>query len=163
MGTYPRSQNATFFSWQGTTSQGWVKAGTGSGSLAPSRTGYVGLPARHIIGVAGNHDFEFQRHPEAYRGLPWHYLENSGIELDGLTFWGSPWTPPFFNWAFMAEEDKLRSMFAKIPKHVDVLITHGPPAGILDRNYHGHGCGSTALSGKVLKGAPRASCLRPHS
>jgi Icc-related predicted phosphoesterase len=123
--------------------------------LGPFADWLRGLPARHVIGVAGNHDFEFQRHPEAYRGLPWHYLENSGIELDGLTFWGSPWTPPFFNWAFMAEEDKLRSMFAKIPKHVDVLITHGPPAGILDRNYHGHGCGSTALSGKVLKVAPR--------
>jgi Icc-related predicted phosphoesterase len=113
------------------------------------------LPVRHILGVAGNHDFEFQKAPEAYRGLPWHYLDNDGIELDGLTFWGSPWTPPFMNWAFMAEEPKLRSMFAKIPQHVDVLITHGPPAGIRDRNYDGKSCGSTALATKVLRVAPR--------
>src|SRR6266542_178729 len=82
------------------------------------------LQARHIIGIAGNHDFEFQRAPEAYRGLPWHYLEDTGIELAGLSFWGSPWTPPFFNWAFMAEEDELRSIFGKIPHKLDVLITH---------------------------------------
>jgi len=114
-----------------------------------------GLQARHIIGVAGNHDWEFQRSPEAYKGLPWHYLENSGITLEGLTFWGSPWTPLFMNWAFMEQEDKLKHMFGKIPKHVDVLITHGPPAGIRDRNYHGQSCGSTALASKVLKVAPR--------
>jgi predicted phosphodiesterase len=123
--------------------------------LGPFKDWLGGLPARHIVGVAGNHDWTAQNAPEVYRGLPWHYLDNAEIALEGLTFFGSPWTPPFYNWAFMAEENKLRSMFAKIPKHVDVLITHGPPAGIRDRNNHGNSCGSSALANKVFKVAPR--------
>lgn len=56
------------------------------------------------------------------------------MELEGLKFWGSPWTPVFFNWAFNLERgDALAERWARIPEDTDVLITHGPPAGIRDK------------------------------
>ena len=61
------------------------------------------------------------------------YLEDSGVVIDGLKFWGSPWTPEFFDWAFNARRGlQLFDKWQKIPLDTDVLITHGPPAGILD-------------------------------
>jgi hypothetical protein len=86
------------------------------------------LPHRHKIVVAGNHDFLFQQEPakarEMFAGLT--YLEDSACTIDGVTFWGSPWTPIFFEWAFMLPRGPLlEEKWALIPAHgVDVLITH---------------------------------------
>ncbi|SET92014.1 Predicted phosphoesterase [Marinobacter segnicrescens] len=94
------------------------------------------LPHRHKIVIAGNHDWVFQEAPELARETLTHaiYLEDSGVELDGLRFWGSPWTPQFLNWAFMLERGQaLREKWQLIPKNTDVLITHGPPRGIGDQ------------------------------
>ena len=61
------------------------------------------LPHRHKIVIAGNHDSLLQESPEL--ALPALsnaiYLQDSGVELEGLRFWGSPWTPTFMNWWFM--------------------------------------------------------------
>ena len=68
------------------------------------------------------------------------YLEDSGIEIDGVRFWGSPWTPNFMDWAFMLDRDELLyQKWKAIPEHTDVLITHGPPKGIGDLVAM-HGC-----------------------
>lgn len=96
------------------------------------------LPHAHKIVVAGNHDFLFQHEPEKARVLfASHnllYLEDSACTIDGVTFWGSPWTPVFFDWAFMlARGAALAEKWALVPERgVDVLITHGPPHGVLD-------------------------------
>ncbi|MCK7548903.1 metallophosphatase domain-containing protein [Marinobacter koreensis] len=95
----------------------------------------AGLPHRHKILIAGNHDWCFQDEPEEARDLLKHacYLQDGGIEIEGFRFWGSPWTPVFFNWAFNLERgEALAERWARIPENLDVLITHGPPAGILD-------------------------------
>jgi hypothetical protein len=35
---------------------------------------------------------------------------------DGLKFWGSPWTPKFFDWAFMRQPgEEMRKVWAQIP------------------------------------------------
>lgn len=63
------------------------------------------------------------------------YLENTDYICKGLKFWGSPITPSFHRqyWAFNADRgDEIKRTWAKIPSDVDVLITHGPPYGILD-------------------------------
>lgn len=96
---------------------------------------FASLPHRHKILIAGNHDWCFQDEPDDARRLlrHAHYLQDSGLELEGLRFWGSPWTPIFFNWAFNLERGPaLAERWARIPDGLDVLITHGPPAGILD-------------------------------
>lgn len=103
--------------------------------------------AKHIILVPGNHDKLFQVDTESaikMYGFA-HVLIDEGVIIEGKTFWGSPWTPPFFNWSFMAEESQLAKTYESIPKTIDVLITHGPPYGILDPGHDGSHAGSKAL------------------
>lgn len=62
-----------------------------------------GLPHRWKIVVAGNHDRFFEKQPEmarAYLEPDVIYLQDSGCEIEGLRFWGSPWQPWFMDWAF---------------------------------------------------------------
>jgi len=95
------------------------------------------LPHRWKIVVAGNHDRFFEQQPEiarAYLEPEIIYLQDSGCEIGGLRFWGSPWQPWFNDWAFNLPRKGagLREKWNLIPMDTDVLITHGPPYGILD-------------------------------
>lgn len=94
------------------------------------------LPHRYKIIIAGNHDLLFEAYPEMARARLKHavYLENSGVEALGLLFWGSPVQPTFHNWAFNIDRGSaIRRHWKKIPFETDVLITHGPPFGTLDK------------------------------
>jgi len=109
------------------------------------------------IGIAGNHDFVAQRWPSVFRSLPWIYLDNEAVELDGLLtsgerlkLWGSAWTPRFGPWAFMASEYELAELWSRIPDDVDVLLTHGPPVGFRDRTLDRIAAGSRSLRERVL-------------
>ena len=91
---------------------------------------------QHRVLIAGNHDFAFEQSPrEIRRMLPKNvsYLEDSGAKIGGLQFWGSPVTPYFHNWAFNRRRHIINAHWEKIPQTVDVLVTHGPPYGLLDR------------------------------
>lgn len=94
------------------------------------------LPHKHKVVVAGNHDWIFQRQPrEALALVPEGvaYLQDSEVMIDGLRFYGSPWQPAFGYWAFnLPRGEQLRRVWAKIPDDTDVLVTHGPPYGVLD-------------------------------
>jgi Icc-related predicted phosphoesterase len=47
-----------------------------------------------------------------------------------LTFYGSPWQPTFYDWAFnLDRQEPCAAKWRQIPDGVDVLITHGPPLG----------------------------------
>ena len=95
-------------------------------------------PHRYKVVIAGNHDLMFERHPRAARELLSNaiYLENSGTELDGLKIWGSPVQPEFNNWAFnVARGAAIRRFWKMIPEDTDVLMTHGPPFGVLDKSH----------------------------
>ena len=80
------------------------------------------------------------------------YLQDSGVEIDGIKFWGSPVTPPFMQWAFMRKPDKIVLHWDAIPDDTDVLITHGPAKGTGDFVYNrwndsGHrGCDDLLLA-----------------
>ncbi len=90
-------------------------------------------PARKIIGVAGNHDFIFERAPFLVpRSLPWIYLQDSGAQFEGLRIWGTPWQPMFFDWAFNGDPATLRRQWSLIPDDTDILVAHGPPLGYGD-------------------------------
>ncbi len=93
------------------------------------------LPHRHRLFVAGNHDrcLEHERADvvAAWPGVT--FLEDSGVVIDGVAFWGSPWTPEFLDWSFMLPRGAaLAAKWALIPPGTAVLITHGPPQRILD-------------------------------
>jgi len=93
---------------------------------------------RTVTKLMGNHDWFAQNQPERMRelaeaaGVVW--LDDTGIECDGVKFWGSPITLRFHDWAFMRDPGSdIEKHWALIPENTDVLITHGPPFGILDR------------------------------
>jgi Icc-related predicted phosphoesterase len=117
-------------------------------------------PYRHKVFIAGNHDFLAERNPALFRSLiplPCHYLENEGIEIEGIQIWGSPITPWFFDWAFNRQRGKeIRSYWEAIPPETDLLVTHGPPYGIRDLNLHGTLTGCEDLNQRIWEVAPRA-------
>ena len=107
------------------------------------------LPYRHKIFIAGNHDDCML--DATLEGLPdnVHYLHDSGITIDDVSFYGAP---------MLAKMEKGRmqlvEQYDRIPDKVDVLITHRPPLDILDGNGTIH-YGSAALLSKVLAVKPR--------
>ena len=87
---------------------------------------FCDLPYPQKIFICGNHD-------ECLYGATIdrldgnvHYLCNSGIEIEGLKFYGVP--------MFMGDciTDRQTRHYANIPDDTDILITHTPPFGILD-------------------------------
>lgn len=95
------------------------------------------------IFIAGNHDRCFDPKfgtnewlkPLLNKYNHLTYLEDSGIETFGLKIWGSPWTPWFHGdyWAFNKYRgDDIDQIWKRIPFGTDILVTHGPPAYILD-------------------------------
>lgn len=117
------------------------------------------MPHRYKLLVAGNHDFPFERcNKKKARTLVKQaiYLENSGVELFGLKFWGSPWQPEFYHWAFnLPRGQPLAEIWSLIPDDTDVLITHTPPYGILDHLDTGRHVGCVDLTHALRRVQPK--------
>lgn len=104
----------------------------------------------HKVFIAGNHDFHFDRvtQQEISELIPadLHYLNDSGVIIEGLKIWGSPVQPRFFDWAFNRDRGAdIARHWEMIPKATDILITHGPPFGILDETVSGMNVGCEDL------------------
>lgn len=120
---------------------------------------FAGHPHKFKIFIAGNHDRSFDvKFPRSNRDNEWlkdvhkriedfglTYLENSGVDILGVKFWGSPITPDFYPkmWAFNCPRGaEINKYWKMIPLDTDVVITHGPPEFKLDtvveRNGFGH-------------------------
>ena len=118
------------------------------------------VPAARVVGVAGNHDFIFERKPDLVpRTLRWDYLQDGGAEVGGLKVYGTPWQPWFHDWAFNLYEEELVKKWAKVPDGTDVLVCHGPPFGFGDA-AEGPGTsnrrtGSPGLLRRIEEVAPR--------
>lgn len=128
------------------------------GELEDFAAWYSGQPHVHKILVAGNHDFCFQDEPAAARRRceGFYYLQDEGIELLGLKFYGSPWQPRFHDWAFNLDRGPaLTAVWAKVPDELDVLITHSPPYGILDRTLRGTNVGCEEMLKRVEQVKPK--------
>jgi len=122
------------------------------------------LPHKYKLFVAGNHDWFWDENaPTHFRswalfkpystaemlrrhGPSLTYLQDSGVEIEGLKFWGSPWSKEFgFNnkWAFnfpkLGDGSHETNTWNKIPADTNVLITHTPPVNILDSGYEDQG------------------------
>jgi Icc-related predicted phosphoesterase len=117
-------------------------------------------PARSIIGIAGNHEFVGETDPGALRDLDWHYLQDESIEIGGMSFFGSPWTSRFQEWAFMLSEEELAERWERIPEGIDVVCVHSPPLGYGDW-ISGHAIGSPSLLAAIDERAPKL-CVFGH-
>lgn len=103
-----------------------------------------------IVLIAGNHCHIFEKAPLLIPKLPVYYLENSGVELNGLKIWGSPYSTQFGQWAFMDTDARLQQYWEKIPDDTNILLTHGPAYGILDWSRFGNEhTGSKTLLNKI--------------
>lgn len=115
---------------------------------------FCDLPYRHKIFICGNHDGCLYGANIDGLDSNVHYLCNSGIEIDGVKFYGVP----------MFMEDCITSRQARnydnIPEDTDILITHSPAYGILDLDDSIDGelihYGSEEVLEQVMKICPRA-------
>jgi len=118
-------------------------------------------PYEKKIMIGGNHDNflqEFKGIKDLSRVIGYdkddtefEYLCDSGTQIDGIKIWGTPWTKTFPGinprcCAFTKDLDiQMKEKFDLIPNDIDILVSHGPPFGILDKNEDGHPCGSIPL------------------
>lgn len=113
----------------------------------------------HKVLIAGNHDFLAEKDPMTFASLiPDNvtYLNDSGVVMEGLKIWGSPIQPWFFDWAFNRQRGKdIAKHWALIPEDTDILVTHGPPHGILDRADDGKLVGCEELIKVVERIRPK--------
>ena len=117
---------------------------------------------KHRLFIAGNHEVGWENEEDRNfliaRFPALTYLHDNGVTIDGIKFWGSPYQPTYFNWAFQKGRNELYAHWEAIPDDVDVLITHGPPCGFGDMNTHDERFGDQALLERVLKVKPQIHC-----
>ena len=109
---------------------------------------FCDLPYAHKVFICGNHDDCLYGANIDGLDTNVHYLCNSGVEIDGVKFYGVP--------MFMGDciTDRQQRNIAKVPSDTDILITHSPAYGILDFddniNY-----GDEQLLAKIIEIHPR--------
>jgi Icc-related predicted phosphoesterase len=113
----------------------------------------------HKIFIAGNHDFGFELvhdiAPE-YKEKGVHYLFDSEVVIDDVKFYGSPWQPEFYDWAFnLPRGEKLAEKWALIPNDTDILITHGPAYQMLDWTLNNQLVGCQDLFNRIMTVKPK--------
>jgi Icc-related predicted phosphoesterase len=122
------------------------------------------LPQEYKMVVGGNHDTSIWQ--QQHNWVNWEeyptvtYLEHEPASINGIKFFGSPWTPTFgTGWAWNKDRGKLGAYWESIPSDTDILITHGPPKGMLDLSFDKDGnlefCGDKSLWNKVKEVKPK--------
>jgi predicted phosphohydrolase len=133
--------------------------------------------AKTVIFIAGNHDKFLETimkygDEEAFkRDLPKnvYYLRDSSVIINGIHFYGTPWTPEFCRWHFMKldNDEGLGKEFEKIPENVDYLLSHGPAFRFNDKielpvymsQLDSHNLGSKQLLKHVIRARPKNLCV----
>lgn len=121
---------------------------------------FTNFPATYRVFVPGNHDTSMQTNM-LRRHIPEniHVLIHELLVIEGVRIFGSPYTPTFGQgWAFNKDRAKLHEIWKDIPYNTDILVTHGPPKGILDITAEGSGylqVGCKALLNRVMEVQPK--------
>lgn len=119
---------------------------------------------QYVISVNGNHELWVEKNFEeakliAEKACPGIYFigESQSFEIEGIKFFGSATTPFFNNWAWNKYRGtEIQKEWNKIPLDTNILITHGPPYGILDEvtyengNFKEH-AGCSDLYNKIME------------
>jgi 3',5'-cyclic AMP phosphodiesterase CpdA len=113
--------------------------------------------------IAGNHDWIFQKQPDYVKRVMENYPNITYLQDDfvyfaewGLKIYGSPWQPEFYNWAFNLPRNgkELEEVWNKIPDDTDILLTHGPAHGFVDKvigRYENLGCEKLAERIRIVQ------------
>lgn len=80
-------------------------------------------------------------------------LENGAL----LTVYASPWTPSLGAWGFQYHPERGHGF--SIENGVDVVVTHGPPKGIMDYTYGRERAGCSNLFAAVARARPQLHCF----
>ena len=115
------------------------------------------LPIKHKIFVAGNHDVSIERKmilKDDFTSNGIIHLWDEEVIIEGVKVYGSPYTPSFgVGWAFNKNRAKIGRVWENIPEDTDILVTHGPPKGVLDLSYNRNGklefCGDVSLKKRI--------------
>jgi Icc-related predicted phosphoesterase len=115
---------------------------------------------QYKIFIAGNHDFWLEQSTTKAieKMIPKEviYLNDSGVTINGINIWGSPVQPEFFDWAFNRQRGAaIKKHWDLIPADTDILITHGPAFGKLDRTTSGLNVGCDDLLTVIEKVKPK--------
>lgn len=101
-------------------------------------------PAKHVISVQGNHEVWVQSHWNLAKQIAEencprvHFIDEGPLEIMGKKIWCSAITPWFHDWAWNRQRGgEIKKHWDKIPDDTEILVTHGPPYGILDQ-IEGH-------------------------
>jgi Icc-related predicted phosphoesterase len=97
----------------------------------------IGQAFKDVVVIPGNHDWLAEKDPGLIKrmmldaGLT--YLQHEPATIQGLKFFGSGYTPRFYDWALNVKRGPdIARLWAQIPEDTAVLVTHGPPHGRLD-------------------------------
>ncbi|MEM1298566.1 MAG: metallophosphatase domain-containing protein [Pseudomonadota bacterium] len=114
-----------------------------------------------IFCIGGNHDLGLERAAQTsanpFRNAV--FLHDRTELYRGLTFHGSSWVPMLQGHAFFADDRDLVAAWRRVPKDVDVLVTHTPPAGILDMSSRDLALGCEHLSARLQGLNPMLHCF----
>jgi Icc-related predicted phosphoesterase len=114
-----------------------------------------------VLCTGGNHDFLVEDLQARGKQVFCHAtcLADQTVEIGGYVFHGAPWVPELTGWAHYRAPGELQKAWARIPLQTDVLITHTPPSGHLDRNSRGKHCGCPLLRDAVTRIRPQLHCF----
>lgn len=118
------------------------------------------IPAKEIAFIWGNHDFVGEKYTQilqsVLKGSSIMLLKNESVTtIAGLKLWGTPYSLSPERWAFRASEQELDDMLRYCPEDVDILISHGPPAGVRDLTVFGEHLGSESLRYRIQDLRPK--------
>ena len=111
--------------------------------------------AKYKLLVCGNHEVEISKQPfqllqQMCEDQGIRILNNNHTIVEGLTIFGSPNSSKFgYGWAYNSTENELENIYSSILPDTDVIITHGPAYGRLDRVLMGNCVGSMALTKRI--------------
>ena len=91
------------------------------------------LPHPYRVVIPGNHDGVVEDPSRRCLITNATLLINESVEIMGLKIWGSPATPILAEAFGVLSEAGRKKLYSRIPGDTDILITHSPPHGILDK------------------------------
>ncbi|MHA2066686.1 MAG: metallophosphatase domain-containing protein [Candidatus Thorarchaeota archaeon] len=107
---------------------------------------FSGLPHKHKIAICGNHEVgleglsasEIRSRLALDDKIGSDYLHGYSTKIQisynrSILLWGGPWQPEFMDWAYNVPRGRLGQYWERIPRDVEILVTHGGPYEILDK------------------------------